>query len=168
MDIAASLKAEILTLLGFVLVWANHKFNLGFSPTEIAAGAGLLVALILKIAHVEATKIKWLSALDPSADPAPGNPGTITTPATIVLKPDVSTAPTAKILMILVLAGLVLAGGGCSGLRAKTASDLQTASEQILPEYLGYIQADPKLDQAARDRRVRQVQAFQQVLKDAQ
>lgn len=72
--------------------------------------------------------------------------------------------------IIAVLMVLALASGGCGGgLGAKTAKDIETAMEDpILPEYLAYVEADPKLkDQDRRDRK-QKVQALRFVIKAAQ
>jgi hypothetical protein len=65
---------------------------------------------------------------------------------------------------------LILALGveGCGGLSKKTAKDIETASEMILPEYLSYVEADPKLKDAQKQDRKNQVRALQDVIRAAQ
>lgn len=64
---------------------------------------------------------------------------------------------------------LALAGGGCcGGLGSKTAKDIETASEMILPEYLSYVDADPKLKDDQKQDRRNQVRALRDVIKAAQ
>lgn len=72
----------------------------------------------------------------------------------------------APLIMIVLLALAV--GGGCSGLGAKTAKDIETASEMILPEYLSYVEADPKLKDAQKQDRKNQVRALRDVIRAAQ
>lgn len=75
--------------------------------------------------------------------------------------------PKPMLLMVAILALAV--GGGCSGgLGAKTAKDIETASEMILPEYLSYVEADPKLKDAQKQDRKNQVRALQDVIRAAQ
>lgn len=66
--------------------------------------------------------------------------------------------------MVLVLAMLSCAGG----LAKKTAKDIDTAAEMILPEYLVYVEADPKLDTEQKKDRQRQIQALRDVVRNAQ
>lgn len=72
----------------------------------------------------------------------------------------------------LLLAMLILAlvvGGGCNGgLGAKTAKDIEVAVEMIAPEYLQYVEADPKLKDAQKQDRKNQIRALRDVLKAAQ
>lgn len=69
------------------------------------------------------------------------------------------------ILLILALG----VGGGCGGgLGAKTAKDIETASEMILPEYLSYVDADPKLKDDQKQDRRNQVRALRDVIRAAQ
>jgi hypothetical protein len=72
--------------------------------------------------------------------------------------------------MLLMIAVLALAiGGGCSGgLGAKTAKDIAVAVEMIAPEYLQYVEADPKLKDAQKQDRKNQVRALQDVIRAAQ
>jgi hypothetical protein len=64
---------------------------------------------------------------------------------------------------------LALVVGGCGGgLAEKTAKDLEVAAEMILPDYLRYVEADPKLDAGSKRDRENHVRAFRDVLKAAQ
>lgn len=67
-----------------------------------------------------------------------------------------------------VLLILVLGVGGCGGLASKTAKDIETASSMILPEYLAYVEADPKLKSADKQERRMQIRALQDVIRAAQ
>jgi hypothetical protein len=74
-----------------------------------------------------------------------------------------------KALAVLMVAVLALAvAGGCSGLGAKTAKDIETASSMILPEYLAYVDADPKLKPEQKQDRRDQVRALKDVIRAAQ
>ncbi len=74
-----------------------------------------------------------------------------------------------KRFVILIVACVALVGGGCSGgLASKTAKDITTAAEMILPEYQAYFEADPKLKEDQKTDRRNQIQALRNVLKAAQ
>ena len=73
-----------------------------------------------------------------------------------------------KALGFLMLVVLVLGVGGCGGLASKTAKDIETASSMILPEYLSYVEADPKLKPEDKKERRMQVRALQDVIRAAQ
>ncbi len=75
-----------------------------------------------------------------------------------------------KPLLLVIVAVLALvAVGGCSGgLGTKTAKDIEVAVEMIAPEYLAYVEADPKLKDAQKQDRKNQVRALRDVLKAAQ
>ncbi len=60
-------------------------------------------------------------------------------------------------------------GGGCGGgLGAKTARDIETASDMILIEYMTYVEADPKLKEEQKQDRQQQVKAMRDVIRAAQ
>lgn len=63
---------------------------------------------------------------------------------------------------------LALAVEGCGGLGAKTAKDIETAAEMILPEYEAYVEADLKLKKEDKEERKMQVRAFRNAVRAAQ
>lgn len=72
------------------------------------------------------------------------------------------------VLLVLALT-VVLAVASCAGgLGKKTAKDIDTAASMILPEYLAYVEADPKLDSEQKKDRQRQIQALRDVIRNAQ
>jgi len=75
--------------------------------------------------------------------------------------------PKALLFVALMILALVV-GGGCSGLGAKTAKDIETASSMILPEYEAYVEADPKLKPEDKLDRKNQVRALRDVIRAAQ
>lgn len=77
--------------------------------------------------------------------------------------------PGPKALGFILLMVLALGVGGCGGgLGAKTAKDIEVASEMILPEYLQYVEADPKLKDRDKQERRDQVRAFRNAVQAAQ
>ncbi len=145
------LKAEIVAALTVVFLVLNTKLGWGIDGNGIAAIVGLMGSLIVMYAMSHNAQVKAVAQVASSTPtPEDGNAGT-----------NVS-----KLLMIAILLGIVL--GGCSGLASKTAKDIDNASSMILPEYLIYVDADPKLDTDGKRQRHDQVQALQDVVRNAQ
>jgi hypothetical protein len=151
------LKAEVVAALTVVFMIQNSKLHWGVDPAGVAAIVGLMGTLIVMYAMSHTAQVKAASAMEVKAMPDPAS-----APAS-----DAGTTVAKVLMMILLLGGLTM-GAGCHGLAAKTAKDIDTASSQILPEYVSYVDADPKLDAPAKQRRKDQVSALQDVIKNAQ
>jgi hypothetical protein len=73
-----------------------------------------------------------------------------------------------KAFVVVILVAVILSFAGCSGFGAKTAKDIEVAIEMIAPEYLAYVDADPKLKDAQKQDRRRQIEALRKVVRAAQ